>query len=355
MFLPAKRDSIRYLALVLGLSSCASSTWAEVRPFTVVSFGGALQEAQREVYFKPFVKQSGTRLVEESWDGGIAVLRSKVRDPSSGWDLVQVESEELLLGCKEGLYEKINWIHLGTRDNYLPQATSECGVGSIIYNFVLAYDGDKFSGGSAPRTWADFFDVKKYPGKRSLRKGPKTNLEFALLADGVPMNEVYKVLATPAGVERAFAKLDLIKRDIVWWETGAQPAQLLISGEVAIASAYNGRVSAANKTLARNLRMSWINSLSTIDSWVIMKGSPNISTAEKFLEFTSASAIQKNLPAIIPYGLPNKYATMLIERSVWENIPTNPEHLHTALQIDDRYWVENVDHLTKKYEAWLAK
>lgn len=347
------RNCLRFAALAW--AACTTAAWSQGRPFTVVSFGGALQDAQREVFFKPFAQQTGIAMTDESWDGGIVTLRDKIRGGSNKWDLVQVESEELLIGCKEGLYEKIDWGRIGGRDSYLPQTVSECGVGAILYDFVLAYDGDRLKGAAAPQTWADFFDIKRFPGKRSLRKGPKTNLEFALLADGVPTRDLYKVLATPGGVDRAFAKLDSIKREIVWWEKGAQPPQLLIAGDVAMASAYNGRISAANKSQAKNLRMSWNNSIYTVDSWVIMKSSPNKAAAEKFLEFAGASAVQKNLPAHIPYGLPNRYATMLVDRAAWENLPTNPDNLRTALQIDDSYWVANVDRLTQRFNAWLAQ
>ena len=175
------------------------------------------------------------------------------------------------------------------------------------------------------------------------------------MADGVPPSEVYKVLATPQGVDRAFAKLDTIKRQTVWWEKGAQPPQLLLAGEVTMAAAYNGRITAANKAETRNLRMVWTNNIYTVDSWVIMKGSPNKRAAERFLDFASGSAIQKNFPSYIPYGLSNKYATMLIEPATWEILPTNPMNIRAALQIDDAFWIQNVDQLNRRFEAWLNK
>ena len=97
--------------------------------------------------------------------------------------MVQVESEELALGCEEGLFQPLNWDAIGGRDAYLPAAVNDCGVGAIVYNFILAYDGAKIADG--PKSWADFWDVKKFPGKRAMRQGPKTNLEIALMADGV--------------------------------------------------------------------------------------------------------------------------------------------------------------------------
>ncbi len=155
--------------------------------------------------------QTKTKMLEENWDGGVGVLRAKVQGGNNSWDVVQVESEELVLGCEEGLYEKIDWAKLGGKDKFLPDAVHDCGVGAIVYNFVLSYDKDKIKSGG-PQSWADFWDVQKFPGKRALRKGPKTNLEIALMADGVALQgRLQDARTTDAGVERAFAKLDKLK------------------------------------------------------------------------------------------------------------------------------------------------
>ncbi len=326
---------------------------AVARDLTVVSWGGAYQDAQRDVYFKPFMASLKTKMVEESWDGGVGVLRAKLQGGNNNWDVVQVESEELLLGCEEGLYEKLDWAKLGGKDKFLPDAVNDCGVGAIVYNFVLSYDGDRIKDG--PKSWADFWNVQKWPGKRALRKGPKTNLEIALIADGVAPKDVYQMLATEAGIERAFKKLDQIKPNLVWWEKGAQPPQLLVSGEVAMASAYNGRIDAANATDKKNLKIVWTNSLYTIDSWVIMKGSPNKAQAEQYLTFVSLPENQAKLPSKITYGVTSMAATAMIDKAVLPNLPTAPDNIKTALYINDKYWLENLDKLNQRFNAWVAK
>jgi len=147
------------------------SATALARDLSVVSWGGAYQDAQREVYFKPFMDKSKITMTEENWDGGVGTLRAKIQGGNNNWDVVQVESDELLLGCEEGLYEKLDWAKLGGKDKYMPDAVNDCGVGAIVYSFILAYDGDKIKG-DAPKSWADFWNVQKFPGKRALRKGP---------------------------------------------------------------------------------------------------------------------------------------------------------------------------------------
>lgn len=323
----------------------------QARDFTIVSWGGAYQEAQREVFFRPFQQQTGARLLEETWDGGIDRLRERLREGTNSWDLVQVEGAELLIGCEEGLFEPIDWEAIGGRETYLPQAVNPCGVGAILYAFVLAYDRGRLAQG--PRNWAEFFDTQAFPGRRGLRRGPKTTLEIALLGDGVAPEQVYAELATEAGQSRAFRRLETIRRDLAWWERGSQPQQWLASGEVAVTSAYNGRVAAANRGEGRNFAIVWTNSLFTLDSWVIMKGSPNRARALEFLRFAGQPQVQARLPLRIPYGVTAREANALIPAAVLEDLPTAPQNFAGALQLDDRFWLDHLDRLQQRFDAWL--
>jgi putative spermidine/putrescine transport system substrate-binding protein len=325
---------------------------AEARDLTVVSWGGAYQDAQKKVYFVPFAQTTGIPLLDESWDGGVGVLRAKVQGGSATWDVVQVESEELALGCEEGLFEILDWTKIGGKDPYMAEAVSECGVGAIVYNFVLGYDRDKLK--DAPKSWADFFDTKKYPGKRGLRNGPKSTLEIALIGDGVAPKDVYKVLATEQGVERAFKKLDTIRNDLIFWKAGAQPPQLLASGEVVMTSVYNGRIDAANRDDKRNFGIVWEGSLFTLDSWVMLKGTPNKDNAYKLLEFMGRPEVQAKLPDAIAYGVTNKAANKNIDPKRLKELPTADENLSRAVEIDTGFWLENIDRLTERFNKWAA-
>jgi len=346
------------LKVALGLAATftagiALATASQARDLTVVSWGGAYQDAQKKAYFEPFKKATGVPMNDESWDGGIGVLRAKVQGGAATWDVVQVESEELAVGCDEGLFEKIEYTKIGGEAAYLPPSVNPCGVGAIVYDFVLGYDKDKLK--DAPKGWADFFDTKKYPGKRSLRQGPKTTLEIALIADGVPPMDVYKVLATDEGIERAFRKLDTIKNDIVWWKAGAQPPQLLASGEVAMTSVYNGRIDAANKNDKKNFGMVWDGALYTLDSWVILKGSPNRDAGYKFLDFAGKPENQAKLSENIAYGTSNKDAATLLQPAVLRDLPTAPDNMKNAVEINVAFWLENIDRLTERFNKWAAK
>lgn len=326
---------------------------AQGRDLTVVSWGGAYQDAQREVYFRPWQQARNQRLLEETWDGGVGVLRARIQSGANTWDVVQVESEELLIGTEEGLFERLDWDAIGGRDNYIPQAVSDFGVGAIYYSFVLAWDRARVR--EAPRGWADFFDTQRIPGRRALRRGPKTTLEIALLADGVAPGEVYRVLATDAGVDRAFRKLETIRGQLAWWERGSQPPQWLASGEVALTNAYNGRIAAANANDGRDFGIAWSQNLYTLDSWVIMRGSPNRARALDFLRFVGQAQVQAGLPPRIPYGVTARGANALIPANVLQQLPTAPQNAEAALQIDDKFWLDNLDRLNQRFNAWVSR
>jgi putative spermidine/putrescine transport system substrate-binding protein len=325
---------------------------AQARDLTVTSWGGSYQEAQRDVFFRPWMQARGQRMLEETWDGGIGVLRGRAASGASNWDLVQVEGEELLIGCDEGLFEPIDWPAVGGHENYIPEAVHPCGVGAILYAFVLAWD--RGLAGGEPRSWADFLDPGRIPGRRAMRRGPKTTLEIALLGDGVPPAEVYRLLGTDAGVDRAFRALGRIRDGLLWWERGSEPARWLASGEAALAVAYNGRIAAANSLDGRNFGIAWAGNLYTLDSWVIMRGSPNRALALDFLRFAGQAEVQARLPAEIPYGVTARRANSLLPRDLLAALPTAPAHLEAGLRIDDRFWVTNLERLTQRFNDWVA-
>jgi putative spermidine/putrescine transport system substrate-binding protein len=349
---------MRKLTGILAISGLMAATMGmmspvQARDLTVVSWGGTYQDAQREIYFKPYAEKTGKPLLDEAWDGGIGVLQAKVKAGNPNWDVVQVEVEELALGCADGLYEKIEWAKLGGEDKFIPSAVNECGVGAIVWSTAIAYDSEKIADG--PQSWADFWNVEKFPGKRSLRKGPKYTLEFALMADGVAPADVYDTLATDEGVDRAFKKLDELKPNIVWWEAGAQPLQFLASGEVAMASAYNGRITGINRSENRKFKVVWPGSIYAVDSWAILKDAENKEAGMDFIAFASQPENQAKLPQYVAYGLPAKDAAAIVPDEYKADLPTEPENMKDALAIDVDFWIDNAEALTQRFNAWLAQ
>lgn len=321
---------------------------------TLVSFGGDNKTAQEKAYYGPYEKATGISITAAEYNGEQAKIKAMVDTNSVSWDAVEVESPELVRGCEEGLFEPIDWSVIGDKADFIEAATDkDCGVGMFVWSVALSYNGDKFKD-NAPKTWADFWDVKKYPGKRGLRKGAKYTLEIALMADGVPPKEVYKVLATPEGVDRAFAKLDQLKPDIQWWESGAQPAQYLVSGDVVMTSAYNGRISQAARE-GKNLKVVWDGSVYDLDYWAIPKGSANKAETMKFIAFASQPDTQKVYAENIAYGAVNKKAIGLIDKKYLADMPTAPDNEKNAIALDVNFWIDNGVSLEQRYNAWVAK
>lgn len=326
---------------------------AEARDLTVTAWGGASQAAAQRAYFKPFTEKTGIKLQEDSWSGGIGVLRTKVLGGNASWDVVQVEIDDLILGCEEGLFEKVDWAGLGGKDKFIDAAVHDCGVGAVVWANALGYDGDRLK--ESPTSWRDFWDTTKFPGKRGMRKTAKYTLEIALLADGVPPAEVYKVLATPAGVDRAFRKLDQLKSNIVWWTNVSQVPELLASGELIMSVGTPGRLLGANKNDKKNFKIVWDGNLYSIDYWVILKGTPNKEQAARFLTFATRPENQKNLPSYIPLGVTNKEAIALADQKSLADTPTNPDNIKNAANVNAAFWVENADQLNQRFNAWAAR
>ena len=310
-----------------------------------------MQPAQTEAYFKPFTDATGLPIGVVDWTGGLGTLRARIASGSSDWDVVLVSDSELLPGCDEGLFEKLNWPAIGGKDHYLPQGVSDCGVGAAVSSIVLAWDRDKFP---ATPSWADFWDVARYPGKRGLRKTARSNLEIALLADGVATGDVYRVLRTDDGVDRAFRKLDQIKPYLNWWSPEAQATQYLGSGEVLLSSADSVSVIMANRLQKRRFGVQWAGSLYTVHSWAVMKGSPNAADALKLLAFAGDPARQAIFSTDIPYGPLAKGATDQLAPDALAVSPMAPANLQGALQVDEQFWRENGDKLNQRFDAWLA-
>lgn len=338
---------------LVGVTLLGAALAAQARDLTVISWGGNFQDAQREIYFKPFATLTGQRVLDQSWDGGIGILETKTKVGTPPWDVVEVEAEDLALGCEAGIYEPIDWNQVGNRADFLPGAVSDCGVGAMVWSTGLTYDASRLT--TAPSSWADFWDVKKFPGKRGLRKGPKYALEIALMADGVAPADVYKVLRTPEGVDRAFNKLNELKPNLVWWEAGAQSLQLLSANDVVMTSAYNGRISGFNRNEGRNFKLVWPGSIYAIDSWVVLKGTPNKDAAMRFIGYASQPENQAKLPPFIAYGPTNTRANDLIPAELREELPTTPANLAQSLPLDVDFWVDNIENLNQRFNAWIAQ
>ena len=320
---------------------------------TIVSWGGAYQESQRKAYFEPFVKD-GNKVTEEEYNGEIAKIRAMVEANAVTWDVIDIDTQTALAACAEGILETIDWNKLGLdRSKFIGGDLQDCAVPNIVYSTVIAYDTTVLK--DPPKTIADVFDLQKFPGKRALQKNPFVNLEWALIADGVPQADVYKVLSTPEGVDRAFKKLDTIKKDVIWWEAGAQPPQLLADGQVVMTSAWNGRIYNAVVTDKKPFAILWDQQGFDWDWWAIPKGTPKLDAAYRFITYASDPQRMAEQTKYISYGPANKDAIPKVTPEVLPHLPTADVNMGTALIVDPQFWGDNGEQLRERFNAWLAQ
>jgi putative spermidine/putrescine transport system substrate-binding protein len=315
---------------------------------TIISFGRADRAALVEAYIDPFAKSTGINVHSLSYDGQVTELTDMVRGGSPAWDVMQVESRTLAQGCQRGLFEKLDPARLPRAEDLIPGTLSECGMGIFAWAQALVYS-DQLT--SAPHSWADFWDVHKFPGKRGLRRSAKYTLEIALLADGVAPRDVYRTLETEAGVRRAFHKLDQIRGDTIWWEAAAQPAALLAAGWVKMSSAYSLWFDPQQER-SRHAHIVWRQSLYDIDSWAIPRGSPKRDDAYRFISFASDPERQKVLSEHLAYGPVSRRAFQLLPAQLATALPSSQPNLADALRVDTAFWIAHGDALERRFNAW---
>jgi len=361
------------IRLVAALSATLAVAWsalpagAEDDPsITVVSWGGSYARASVKAYHERFEQATGIRIKLEEYSGGLAQVRAQVETGNVSWDVVDMEAGDTLLGCDEGLLEEFDLTALppapdGTpaEEDLDPAYTLDCGVQSLTYATVVAYNREKLKG-PAPTRMADFFDLKRFPGRRGMRRAPQANLEFALVADGVPVDSVYDALSEPGGIERAFAKLDTIKREVVWWQTGAQPPQMLADGEVLMSTAFNGRVFNAQVLENQPLEIVWDGQLQGAGHLTIVAGTPRLELARRFVAFGTSTRSLANLTGYISYGPLRRSSQALVGRHVETGVemaphlPTWPANAARAVIEDPEWWADHLDDLNERFAAWLV-
>ena len=353
-------------ATILPALSCGPQG-PEGPSITVVSWGGSYARAQAEGIIAPFTEETDVRVEVEDYNGGLAQIRAQVDVGSVFWDVVDLEIADAMRGCDEGLLEVIDIETLppaadGTpaRDDFYPEMQGECGAGMLFYSTVYAYNADLFPD-ETPSTMADFFDLETFPGRRGMRRVPQVNLEFALIADGVPLDEVYATLDTPEGLDRAFDKLDTIKDEVIWWEAGAQPPQMLADGEVVMSTAYNGRIFNAQNLEDQPFVIVWDGQVLDVGQVGIVAGTPDLEAALRLVRFASTAASMAAISRYIAYSPARRSGAPLVSTHADTGIDMNPHmpaypaNTKRALQYDWAWWSDHMDEMNERFSAWLAR
>ena len=353
-----KRMTRREFIVTAGAATGAALVTASVGPFVhttmakgktlrICSYGGSYQESQRKALITPFADKFGIKIVEASGPD-IAKVKAQVDNKNYEWDVIDLETRHIARGELENLLEPIDTsvVDMSKLDK---KAVRKCAAGNIFWTTSVAYNKKALAGKKPAASWADFWDVKKFSGPRALQDQAPFNLEFALLADGVPMDKIY-----PIDVDRAFKKMDQIKKHItVWWKNGAQQIQLLTSAEVHYASAWNGRVNVA-QTKGVPLVIVWEGGCVDLDWWCIPKGNPNKDLAMKFINFALDAKRQgEQMEKYIAYGPTNLDAFKYISPERAKALPSYPENLKKQFAHDADYWGPKLAPLTERWKTWM--
>jgi putative spermidine/putrescine transport system substrate-binding protein len=323
-------------------------------PITVVSWGGSYGKAQDAALFTDASKNTGIEIIRES---GASMSKTclQVESNSVSWDLVVTGSGGSASAAAKGCLEKIDYSVVDVSD-FIPGTYTDYCVGTDVFATVMAWNTDKFGqpgSSGAPKTWADFWNVKKFPGSRAYRANSVDGaLEPALMADGVPADKVYEVLSTKAGKQRAIDKIRELKPNIaVFWGSGAQQAQLMKDGEVDMITGWNGRFDNAKKDGAK-VGYTFNQALYDFDCMAMPKGAPNKATAMKFLAEISKAEYQANLPFHITYGPTNKkaYEVTTASKELVESLPSHPKNVPMMLPVNLEWYGK---HRTEALEMYM--
>lgn len=331
--------------------------------FVVTSWGGSYEASQRHAYGESFEKMTGVSIRWEEYTGGLEQIRSQVESGKVVWDVVDVFAHDARLGCREGLFETLPdrfYADAGIDADMLVERPNNCVGPNILWSWVIAYDSRPF-GADGPETLSDFFNLEKFPGKRAISVYPQANLEMALVADGVEPGQVYHVLSTAEGVDRAFRKLSQLAGNVSFWSAGEEPVEMLRNGEVVMSTAYSGRVGAA--ALGGDEWMKTIFDGQVVEEeWlVIPRGAPDLELAKKFLAHVAQPQQQALQAKWIIYGPMRRSALDIVAKGepwfhtgqdVLAYLPTTTVRLNRSIMSNPDWWTDNSTEMTERFAAW---
>jgi putative spermidine/putrescine transport system substrate-binding protein len=348
-----KRFVVASAALIGAVTMLHAGESIAQQSITISSWGGAFQKAQREAWFSVVEKELGITIKEDT-TSGVADIRAQVASGRPTWDLSTQGAHTCGILEKEGKLEKLDAAIVN--DAGVPKdLKTDYWISQIVYSIAIGWRTKAFSD-KKPAGWAAFWDTKNFPGQRSMRRHPIYNLEAALIADGVSLDKLY-----PIDVDRAFKKLEELKPHVlVWWNSGAQSAQILQDGEVDMVGAWNGRIQAAMKEKEAKggpLAITFEQQMLVSDCWLIPKGAPNKDLAMKAIAIMMRPDVQARLPQYINYAPANlaAFETGLISKELAAQLPNSPENIGKGFLLNVDWWVKNSDEMVKRFDAFVQK
>ncbi len=337
---------------------------AAVQPkpaITFTSWTGPYMRSQMLGFVRPYEADTNSKVHVEHYNGGISEIRDQVESANVIWDVVDLTQADSLRACEEGLLEDLSDIELpdgsdGTsfRDDFVEGALNDCGVGVIVWGTAYAYNTSQFAD-SPPTTIADFFDTKTYPGPRAVRNDPTVIMEWALMADGVPREDVYSTLETEEGVARALKKMEDIRPGLQVWETGREPVRMLNAGDVAMSSIWATTGATAALEEGADFTVNMDGRVIELDLFGIPKGSQYKDAAIDFIRFASSSESLASMVGYLPNGPTRKSSMALLSDDVLQRIPNGPAYEDSLYILSDaEWWAKNHTRLEEAFQQWAS-
>ena len=331
---------ILFLIAAFGISGFA---WAET--ITVCSYGGTYNKGLEETIGKPFTAATGIKVIFTTYPT-YAKMKAQVKSGNVEWDIVDAEVRMYARGVKEGIFEPLDLSQINQAD-FVEGSVKDYGVGIIYYSYNVSYRTDVWKAGKGPKSMKDLWNVKKFPGPRTVRTVVFCNLEAALLADGVSRKKIY-----PIDMDRAFKKLTELKPHIrVFWKSGGQSQQIMREKEVDLGWVPGGRmIQLADKGVP--VTWEWKDQMVVLDYWTILKGSKHKNAAMKFIAFASQPERQAAFSEWTNYGPANKKAYKYIKKEKAILMPTYSKNLKKGLLIRGDWYADHEAEVERRWETW---
>jgi putative spermidine/putrescine transport system substrate-binding protein len=326
----------------------------------VCGWGGGFQDAMRDTIFKPFEKESGIKVIDTGTPS-MAKVKAQVDSGNIEWDIALVSYQETVI-IGHNYFEELDYSYFDKEDlNAIPEgAKKKVCCAAYFFSYVMAYNKKKYPNGTHPKSYAEFVDFQRFPGKRTfpgIAGGGHVHVEEAQMGMGVPRNQLY-----PPDLKKVWAFYDKLKPHCVkWWDNGAAAPQLLVDKEVDLACAYNGRI---QQLIDQGLPfdIEWNQGTMSENSYAVLKGAKNAENAMKFVGFAMRPEIQAALAERYPYGPSNPRAAELVKPETKTKLNTTPEKFKKQVLIDwDWYCAQtldqtkrfsNLDYLNKEWQSW---
>lgn len=350
---PTRRTMLKAGAAAAGVVLGGPLARAQDKPKVIVrSLGGAYDAAMKKALHTPFTEATGIDVVLQTASAG--QVRAMVQSGRGGIDVVDIGLPSMVAFDADGIleplaYDKMTFTNPGDIYDAMRKPNY---VGSLYFATVMVYNTQVYSADKHPRSWAEFWDLKTWPGARTIasQSAGSVPLEFAMLAAGKPMDHIY-----PIDLDQGFASLSKVKPGVVkWWDTGAISAQLLERKEAVLGAIWNGR---AQDLIDKGapLAIEWNQARREVQGLGVVKGAHNAANAQKFIDFALQPKVQAELTRHIAYGPTNKSALALVAPADAAKLPSEAEHYKNSFDMDYAWWQANLAEVGKRWQSWVLQ